>query len=164
MTQSIFTYSSTSKFNNLTHRCYRWYRWRGDSDDCQHCYFGRRLPSRPWKISRNHRRCCRHRKCSWPIDRRIILQRWALEMVFCMSPFKWCIQLNTSDFHQYINIPLSAIAMVIVTFALPLKKVQGNSMDKIKQIDGWGCFISFAASIAILLPISWYVSVNKSVW
>ena len=88
MTQSIFTYSSTSKFNNLTHRCYRWYRWRGDSDDCQHCYFGRRLPSRPWKISRNHRRCCRHRKCSWPIDRRIILQRWALEMVFCMSPFK----------------------------------------------------------------------------
>ena len=53
--------------------------------------------------------------------------------------------------------------MVIVTFALPLKKVQGNSMDKIKQIDGWGCFISFAASIAILLPISWYVSANKSV-
>lgn len=48
--------------------------------------------------------------------------------------------------------------MIIVAFALPLKKVEGKAMDKIKKIDGWGCSISFLASIAILLPISWYVS------
>lgn len=46
---------------------------------------------------------------------------------------------------------------MIVAFALPLRKVEGNAMEKIKKIDGWGSLVSFAASIAILLPISWCV-------
>ncbi|KAJ9138409.1 MFS general substrate transporter [Pleurostoma richardsiae] len=60
--------------------------------------------------------------------------------------WRWCF---------YISIPLSATAMVIVGFALPLKRVEGDMVQKIKKIDGWGCLISFAASIAILLSISW---------
>ncbi|KAH8673390.1 major facilitator superfamily domain-containing protein [Xylariales sp. PMI_506] len=62
------------------------------------------------------------------------------------TSWRWCF---------YISIPLSAVAMVIIAFALPLKKVEGNAMEKIKKIDGWGCLVSFMASIAILLPISW---------
>ncbi|PYI26323.1 MFS general substrate transporter [Aspergillus indologenus CBS 114.80] len=62
------------------------------------------------------------------------------------TSWRWCF---------YISVPLSAVAIVIVAFALPLKKVEGNAMEKIKKIDGWGSLISFAASIAILLPISW---------
>lgn len=58
--------------------------------------------------------------------------------------------------YQYISVPLSGVAMVVVAFALPLRKVEGHALEKIKQIDGWGCLISFSASIAILLPISWY--------
>lgn len=59
--------------------------------------------------------------------------------------------------YQYISVPLSGVAIVVVAFALPLRKVEGRALEKIKQIDGWGCLISFSASIAILLPISWYV-------
>ncbi|RAH81955.1 MFS general substrate transporter [Aspergillus japonicus CBS 114.51] len=62
------------------------------------------------------------------------------------TSWRWCF---------YISVPLSAVAIVIVAFALPLKKVEGNAMEKIRKIDGWGSLISFAASIAILLPISW---------
>lgn len=60
--------------------------------------------------------------------------------------WRWCF---------YISIPFSGLAMVIVTFALPLKKVEGDMMSKTKKIDGWGCLASFLASIAILLSISW---------
>ncbi|GFN19516.1 MDR family MFS transporter [Aspergillus tubingensis] len=60
--------------------------------------------------------------------------------------WRWCF---------YISVPLSGVAMVVVAFALPLRKVEGHALEKIKQIDGWGCLISFSASIAILLPISW---------
>ncbi|RAK81921.1 MDR family MFS transporter [Aspergillus fijiensis CBS 313.89] len=61
------------------------------------------------------------------------------------TSWRWCF---------YISVPLSAVAIVIA-FALPLRKVEGNAMEKIKKIDGWGSLVSFAASIAILLPISW---------
>ncbi|PYH94464.1 MFS general substrate transporter [Aspergillus ellipticus CBS 707.79] len=60
--------------------------------------------------------------------------------------WRWCF---------FITVPLSAVALIIVAFALPFKKVDGDAMEKIKKMDGWGCLISFVASIAILLPISW---------
>ncbi|CAK7232653.1 hypothetical protein SCUCBS95973_008331 [Sporothrix curviconia] len=60
--------------------------------------------------------------------------------------WRWCF---------YISIPLSGVAMIIVAFVLPLKKVEGNTWEKIRKIDGYGCLVSFAASVAILLPISW---------
>ncbi|PWY82113.1 MFS general substrate transporter [Aspergillus heteromorphus CBS 117.55] len=60
--------------------------------------------------------------------------------------WRWCF---------FITVPLCAVALIIVAFALPFKKVEGHAMEKIKKIDGWGCLISFVASISILLPISW---------
>lgn len=47
------------------------------------------------------------------------------------------------------------MALIAIAFVLPLKKVEGDHMKKLKQIDGLGCAISFAASILILIPISW---------
>ncbi|CAK7206460.1 hypothetical protein SEUCBS139899_009255 [Sporothrix eucalyptigena] len=60
--------------------------------------------------------------------------------------WRWCF---------YISIPLSGVAMIIVAFVLPFKQVEGNTWEKIRKIDGWGSLVSFAASVAILLPISW---------
>lgn len=56
---------------------------------------------------------------------------------------------------QYINIPLTAISILVVIFVLPLKRVKGNHKLRFKQIDYLGCATMFIASILILLPISW---------
>ncbi|CAK7227450.1 hypothetical protein SBRCBS47491_006574 [Sporothrix bragantina] len=62
------------------------------------------------------------------------------------TTWRWCF---------YISIPFSVVAIVIVAFGLPLRKVQGDAKEKLKKIDVWGCLVSFVASIAILIPISW---------
>lgn len=56
---------------------------------------------------------------------------------------------------QYINIPLTSIAIMIVTLVLPLKRVKGNAKAKLKQIDYLGCVIMLSSSLLILLPLSW---------
>ncbi|CAK7237476.1 hypothetical protein SCUCBS95973_009972 [Sporothrix curviconia] len=55
----------------------------------------------------------------------------------------------------YISIPLTVVSMIIVTFGLPLKRVKADTEKKLKQIDGIGCLISFAASVLIIIPLSW---------
>lgn len=62
------------------------------------------------------------------------------------TTWRWCF---------YISIPLSVVAMIIVAFALPLRRVEGDAKEKLKKIDVWGCLVGFAASIALLIPISW---------
>jgi hypothetical protein len=34
---------------------------------------------------------------------------------------------------KYINIPLTSMAMIIVTLVLPLKRVKGNMKEKLKR-------------------------------
>ncbi|CAK7204313.1 hypothetical protein SEUCBS139899_007068 [Sporothrix eucalyptigena] len=62
------------------------------------------------------------------------------------TTWRWCF---------YISIPFSVVAIAIVAFVLPLRKVEGDAKEKLKKIDVWGCLVSFVASIAILIPISW---------
>lgn len=56
---------------------------------------------------------------------------------------------------QWINLPMTAIAVVVVVFALPLKAVKGNIMTKLKQIDYLGSILTLAFSILILMALSW---------
>jgi hypothetical protein len=56
---------------------------------------------------------------------------------------------------QYINIPLTSIAILVVAVVLPLKPVKGDFKAKLKQIDYLGSFLMLTASILILLPLSW---------
>ncbi|CAK7220306.1 hypothetical protein SCUCBS95973_004114 [Sporothrix curviconia] len=62
------------------------------------------------------------------------------------ATWRWCF---------YISITFSIVAIVVVAFGLPLRRVKGNAKEKLKKIDGWGSLVSFVASIAILIPISW---------
>ncbi|CAK7234797.1 hypothetical protein SBRCBS47491_009070 [Sporothrix bragantina] len=60
--------------------------------------------------------------------------------------WRWCF---------YINIPLSSIAILVVAFVLPFKKVTGNMREKLAKIDYVGCFLMFTSAILILLALSW---------
>ncbi|KAJ5223824.1 hypothetical protein N7468_008366 [Penicillium chermesinum] len=60
--------------------------------------------------------------------------------------WRWCF---------YINIPITAVSILVVIFFLPLKRVKGNRKLRFKQIDYLGCVTMFIASVLILLPISW---------
>ena len=65
-----------------------------------------------------------------------------------------------NDLHrrkQYINIPLTSTAIIIVALVLPLKRVKGDVKAKLKKVDYLGCLIMFTSVILILLPLSWYV-------
>lgn len=44
--------------------------------------------------------------------------------------------------------------MITIFFLLPLKQVPGSFMDKIKQIDWTGSFLSLAGIVIVLIPIS----------
>lgn len=60
--------------------------------------------------------------------------------------WRWCF---------YINIPLSSIAILVVAFVLPFKKVTGDIRGKLAKIDYVGCFFMFTSAILILLALSW---------
>lgn len=56
---------------------------------------------------------------------------------------------------QYINLPLTALSMLVVIFFLPLKHVKGNIRDKLRKVDYYGSGLTLAWAILILLAISW---------
>ncbi|CAO1627955.1 unnamed protein product [Parajaminaea phylloscopi] len=57
---------------------------------------------------------------------------------------------------QYrMMLPLSAFAGVIAWRFLPLKKVQGDWRRKVRAIDWTGAFLSLAATLLIVLGLSW---------
>ncbi|CAK7223865.1 hypothetical protein SEUCBS140593_005377 [Sporothrix eucalyptigena] len=60
--------------------------------------------------------------------------------------WRWCF---------YINIPLSSIAILVVAFVLPFKKVTGDIKGKLAKIDYVGCFFMITSAILILLALSW---------
>ncbi|CAK7237198.1 hypothetical protein SCUCBS95973_009880 [Sporothrix curviconia] len=60
--------------------------------------------------------------------------------------WRWCF---------YINIPLSSIAILVVAFVLPFKKVSGDIRGKLAKIDYVGSFFMFTSAILVLLALSW---------
>lgn len=52
------------------------------------------------------------------------------------------------------------MAIIVVAFALPLKRVEGNMKVKLKQIDYLGSGIMLLSAFAILLPLSWCVLIT----
>lgn len=60
--------------------------------------------------------------------------------------------------YQYINIPLTSIAIFVVAFVLPLKRVKGNVKEKLLKIDYYGSVIMLCSATLILIPLSWCVS------
>ncbi|KAJ4389868.1 hypothetical protein N0V93_007340 [Gnomoniopsis smithogilvyi] len=60
--------------------------------------------------------------------------------------WRWCF---------YINIPLTSIAIFVVAFVLPLKRVKGNAKEKLLKIDYYGSVIMLFSATLILIPLSW---------
>ncbi|TIC14791.1 MFS general substrate transporter [Wallemia mellicola] len=62
----------------------------------------------------------------------------------------------------WINLPLTGVAIMIVQFFLPFKRVGGNWREKARRIDYAGSIIILASTILILLPLNW--GGNKYAW
>jgi len=135
-------------------RCYFWYWRRRNSDKCYDNRLGCRLTGEAWKISGDTWYGGCHGELYRPTRRRHIHGESLVALVFCKICFY--SYLDTANISQkYINIPLTSIAMIIVTLVLPLKRVKGNAKEKLKKIDYLGSFIMLSSSLLILLPLSW---------
>lgn len=44
---------------------------------------------------------------------------------------------------------------MVVTFLLPLKKIQGSWIEKLKKLDFYGSILTLAWAILVLLALSW---------
>lgn len=60
--------------------------------------------------------------------------------------WRWCF---------WINLPLTGLAIVVVFFFLPLKRVQGSMVAKLKKLDYAGSALTLAWAVLVLLAISW---------
>ncbi|KAK4689712.1 MFS transporter, DHA2 family, glioxin efflux transporter, partial [Tremellales sp. Uapishka_1] len=60
--------------------------------------------------------------------------------------WRWCF---------YINLPLTCAAIVIIVFLLPLKRVEGGMVSKLKKLDYYGSVLTLAWVVLFLLGISW---------
>jgi hypothetical protein len=78
-----------------------------------------------------------------------------MALVFCKLMALLVLNSRLNDL-QYINLPLTALALIMVLFGLPLKRVDGDLKQKLKQIDYLGSFLMLSSLTLILLPISWY--------
>ncbi|KAH7317516.1 major facilitator superfamily domain-containing protein [Rhizoctonia solani] len=54
-----------------------------------------------------------------------------------------------------MNMPLAIFASVCVYFFMPLKKVHGTAMDKLKKVDFIGSFLVLVGTGAIILGLTW---------
>ena len=54
----------------------------------------------------------------------------------------------------WFSVPISVLILIQLYFFLPLTKVTGNTMSKLKKIDYFGSVISLAATIFVLVPVS----------
>ncbi|KAI9592674.1 major facilitator superfamily domain-containing protein [Syncephalis fuscata] len=55
----------------------------------------------------------------------------------------------------YINLPVGAITILVIIFALHLPPVPGSSKTKLRRIDWLGSFLIIATNTTLLLPTSW---------
>ncbi|KZT58921.1 MFS general substrate transporter [Calocera cornea HHB12733] len=62
------------------------------------------------------------------------------------ATWRWCF---------WLGVPLSGLAIVVVIFLLPLRRVKGNMKTKLKQVDYLGTVLSLMGTMGILLPLSW---------
>jgi hypothetical protein len=53
---------------------------------------------------------------------------------------------------------MTAVSILVVVFALPIKSVKGDIKSKLKKVDYGGSILTLAFSILILMALSWYVS------
>lgn len=50
-----------------------------------------------------------------------------------------------------LNLPLTALSTVAVVYAMPLKRVEGPWITKIKLVDFFGCALTLAASTLVVV-------------
>jgi MFS family permease len=62
------------------------------------------------------------------------------------ASFRWCF---------YINLPLTAISFIVIVFLLPLRRVKGGMMEKLKRLDWYGSFLTISWAVLVLLGLSW---------
>ncbi|GAA5878423.1 hypothetical protein JCM8547_003596 [Rhodosporidiobolus lusitaniae] len=62
------------------------------------------------------------------------------------ASWRWCF---------WINLPVSAVSIVIIALFLPLKKVKGSAKEKLLQIDYGGAVLTVAATVLMILPLQW---------
>ncbi|WOO85275.1 Efflux pump dotC [Vanrija pseudolonga] len=60
--------------------------------------------------------------------------------------WRWCF---------YINLPLTALAIIVIVFLLPLKKVHGSMREKLAKLDYYGSLLTLAWAVLVLLALSW---------
>lgn len=60
--------------------------------------------------------------------------------------WRWCF---------YINLPLTALAIIVIVFLLPLKKVHGSTREKLAKLDYYGSLLTLAWAVLVLLALSW---------
>ncbi|EJU04352.1 MFS general substrate transporter [Dacryopinax primogenitus] len=62
------------------------------------------------------------------------------------ATWRWCF---------WLGVPLAGVAIVVVIFLLPLRRVKGDMKTKLKQVDYVGTVLSLMGTMGILLPLSW---------
>ncbi|RSH92821.1 hypothetical protein EHS25_008267 [Saitozyma podzolica] len=60
--------------------------------------------------------------------------------------WRWCF---------YINLPLTCASIVVIIFLLPLRRVRGGMVEKLKKLDWYGGVLTIAWAVLILLAFSW---------
>ncbi|WWC58666.1 uncharacterized protein I303_101210 [Kwoniella dejecticola CBS 10117] len=60
--------------------------------------------------------------------------------------WRWCF---------YINLPLTSLAMIIIVFLLPLRRVRGSMWGKLKKLDFYGSILTLGWASLILIALSW---------
>lgn len=161
---SFYSIRWNNESNTPCRSCIRNWRWR-HLDVCHDCCVWRCLSWKAWHLSGCNWSSRCDVKCHWPSYRRCFHWEGFLEMVLREFPSPLVSEDDLDLIHdQYINIPLTAISILVVIFVLPLKRVKGNHKLRFKQIDYLGCATMFIASILILLPISWWVALVQALW
>lgn len=55
---------------------------------------------------------------------------------------------------QWINLPISAVAIVLIWFFLPLKPVEGSVRNKLLQIDYVGALLTIVGAGMVIFPLN----------
>ena len=62
------------------------------------------------------------------------------------ASWRWCF---------YINLPITAISLIVIIFLLPLRRVKGGIIPKLKLIDWYGSVLTISWAVLVLLGLSW---------
>ncbi|CAK3919492.1 mfs drug transporter [Lecanosticta acicola] len=66
-------------------------------------------------------------------------------------------EINTQSWRWIfrLNLPLTAISTVAIVWMMPLKKVEGSWLFKLKAIDFTGAILTLSASTSLVLALTW---------